>query len=235
MPYSSTRAALGAGVLSGLPFCIIIVPFAALFGVLATAAGLDLVKTMAFSVLLIAGAAQLTAIQLMAEQAPVIVVLISALAVNLRMAMYSASLAQHLGAAPLWQRILIGYLNVDQSYAASVVAYERRPDMPLDQKVAYFLGIMIPIAPTWYGATFAGAVTGAGFLPSQGLDFILPMAFLAIIAPALRTRTHFAAAAVATGLGLALAWMPYSLGLLPAAIGGMITGAELDRRSGRIA
>ena len=41
----------------------------------------------------------------------------ASLAVNLRMAMYSASLVAHLGPARLWQRALVAYLNVDQTYA----------------------------------------------------------------------------------------------------------------------
>jgi hypothetical protein len=65
----------------------------------------------------IAGASQFAALQLMSENAPTLIVVASALAVNLRMAMYSAALAPHLGPASLKDRALIAYMNVDQSYA----------------------------------------------------------------------------------------------------------------------
>ena len=66
-------------------------------------------------VVVIAGASQFTAIQLMTENASIWAVLAASLAVNLRMAMYSASLQPHLGTAPLWQRLLVGYVNFDVS------------------------------------------------------------------------------------------------------------------------
>jgi predicted branched-subunit amino acid permease len=47
---------------------------------------------MTMTVLVIAGAAQFTALALLEEQAPMLIVIIAALAVNLHMAMYSAAL-----------------------------------------------------------------------------------------------------------------------------------------------
>jgi predicted branched-subunit amino acid permease len=127
------------GLRDGAPFLLVIVPFSMLFGVVATEAGLTVVESMGFSVLVIAGASQFAAIALMADNAPTLIVLATALAVNLRMAMYSAALVPHLGAAPLWQRALISYLLVDQSYAASILEYERRPEMTLAHRLSYFV------------------------------------------------------------------------------------------------
>ena len=88
----------------GAPFILVIVPFSLLFGVVATEAGLNVLETMSFSVLVIAGAAQFTALQLLTDGAPTLIALVSALAVNLRMAMYSASLTPWIGEATLGQR-----------------------------------------------------------------------------------------------------------------------------------
>ena len=68
----------------------------------ATEAGIDVAQVMGFSVLVLAGASQFSAVQLLSDHAPVLVVLASSLAINLRMAMYSASLTPWLGAAPAW-------------------------------------------------------------------------------------------------------------------------------------
>ncbi len=73
-----------------------VAPFGLLFGVVATEAGLNLVETLTLTVLVIAGAAQFTALALLEDQAPTIIVIIASLAVNLRMAMYSAALFPHL-------------------------------------------------------------------------------------------------------------------------------------------
>tara|TARA_R110000787_G_scaffold8286_5_gene27716 strand:+ start:492 stop:1208 length:717 start_codon:yes stop_codon:yes gene_type:complete len=216
------------GILDASPFIIMIIPFATLFGVLATEAGLNVVETMAFSIVVIAGAAQFTALQLMQENTPTVIVLISALAVNLRMAMYSASLTPYIGAAPLWQRALCAYLTVDQSYVVGVSKFEREPDMTVPERVAYFLGAITPIVPLWYGFTLIGALVGARVPESWALDFAIPIAFLAMIAPMFRTAAHVVAALVAVVVALLAAGIPYSLGLIVAGIAGMMAGAQTE-------
>ncbi len=229
-PPATLGAAFRKGMVDSAPFLLVVGPFAVLFGVVATEAGLDLAQTMGFSVLVIAGAAQLTALQLMTENAPVIVILASALAVNLRMAMYSASLAPWIGAAPLWQRALAAYLLVDQSYAVSLANFEAEPRWSLPQRMALFLGTVALIAPVWYACTLAGALLGRGVPDALALDFAVPITFISLIAPGLRTLAHVAAAVVAVILGLVLAGLPYNLGLPLAALAAMATGAEVERR-----
>jgi len=183
---------------------------------------------MGFSVLVNARASQFAAMQLMTDNAPTLIVLATALAVNLRMAMYSASLTPHLGSAPMWQRALMAYFLVDQSYAVGTARYETHPEMSLAEKTAYFFGVITPICPMWYAMTLAGALAGQSIPPEYALDFAVPITFLALIAPALRTAAHVAAAAVSVALGLIFAFVPYNGGLLIAAIGAMITGAQVE-------
>lgn len=207
---------------------LVIVPFALLFGVVATEAGLSMIEVMSFSIMVIAGAAQFAAVQLMQDGAPVMIVLATSLAINLRMAMYSAALTPHLGAAPLWTRAVISYFLVDQSFAVSSIEFARRPEQSLGEKVAFFFGTITPICPLWYVMTYAGARFGAAIPPDYALDFAVPITFLAITAPMLHTAAHRAAAAVSGALALAFAWMPYSSGLLVAAAGAMLTGAQVE-------
>jgi 4-azaleucine resistance transporter AzlC len=225
------RSPFRRGVAEGLPFLVIMVPFGALFGVLGVEAGLPIAQVMGFSVLVIAGASQFTAVQLMLDSVPVVIVVLSALAVNLRMAMYSAAMVPHIGAAPLWQRSLIAYFLVDQTYALSVSAYEDRVDWGVADKVAYFAGTALPVFPAWVGSTFVGAVLGARVPDEWALDFALPLAFLALVGPLLKTRAHVAAAFVSVVGALALVWVPWNLGLILAAILALMTGAEVERRT----
>jgi predicted branched-subunit amino acid permease len=237
MTTSTRKSAYRQGILDAAPFILVIIPFATLFGVLAAEAGLNVVETMAFSIVVIAGAAQFTALQLMQENVPTVIVLISALAVNLRMAMYSASLTPYIGAAPLWQRALCAYLTVDQSYVVGVSKFEREPDMTVPERVGYFLGAVTPIVPLWYGFTLVGALLGAQVPDSWALDFAIPITFLAMIAPMFRTAAHVVAALVAVVVALLAAGVPYSLGLIIAGIAGMMAGAQteiwLERRGMR--
>jgi len=213
-----------------LPFTIIVVPFGALFGVVATEAGMNIGEVMGFTILVIAGASQFTALQLMADEAPTIIVILSALAINLRMAMYSASLAPHLGKAAFWQRALIAYMNVDQTYALSHEEYETRPGMPLPNRVAFFFGTATPIMSLWIIAGYMGVVLGEAIPPSWGLDFAVPVAFLALIGPALRTLAHVAAALTSVTMALLLAFLPWNLWILGAGLAAMMVGAEVERR-----
>lgn len=228
MSTSIPKTSYWDGFRDGLPFLLVVSPFALLFGVVATEAGLNIAEIMSFSVLVIAGAAQFTALQLMLENAPVIVVLASALAVNLRMAMYSASLAAHIGKAPMWQKAVVAYFTVDQSYALSILKYEREPAMTLSQKLAYFLGTVTPVAPMWYAMTLAGALIGTAIPEEFALDFAVPITFIALVAPALRTAAHVVAALVSISLALIFAGLPYNLGLMVAAVAAMMAGAQTE-------
>ncbi|WP_170605943.1 AzlC family ABC transporter permease [Ruegeria arenilitoris] len=216
------------GFRDGAPFVFVAFPFGTLFGVFATEAGLNIVQTMALTSTVFAGAAQFTALQLLQDQTPTAIILVSALAVNLRMAMYSASLTPYLGAAPLWQRAAAAYLLVDQSYACSIVQFEKEPAMTIAQRIAYFFGSATPVTPVWIVATYLGAVLGTRIPESWALDFALPIAFLAMIGPMMRTLPHVVAALGAIIASLLSAGVPYNLGLLIAGCAGMIAGAQAE-------
>lgn len=228
MTGDSDRSLFLQGARHGAPFLLVLIPFGALFGVVGTEAGLNLAEVMGFSVLVIAGAAQFATLQLMTENAPTLIAIATGIAVNLRMAMYSAALTPHLGAAPLWTRALVAYLTVDQSYALAAAKFEAEPDRPVSQKLAYFFGTVAPVAPLWYLATYVGARIGSAIPPEFALDFALPITFLALIAPALRTLAHVAAAGTSVVLGLLLAFLPYNLALLFAALAAMMVGAQVE-------
>jgi predicted branched-subunit amino acid permease len=221
-------SAYWAGLRDGAPFILMAAPFATLFGVIATDAGLTLAQAMGFSVLVIAGASQFAAIQMMVENASIALVLLAALAVNLRMAMYSASLVPYLGAAPLWQRAFIAYLNFDQTYIMSIARYERQADMTVQERVQYFLGVATPITPFWVGMTLVGILAGQAIPEAWALDFIMPIMFLALAAPMIRSLAHAAAAAVSVSVGIALVGLPSGTGLLIAAGAAMLTGATVE-------
>ncbi|WP_265500163.1 AzlC family ABC transporter permease [Paracoccus beibuensis] len=229
----SPQAAFRHGILQSVPFMVVIVPFALLFGVVATEAGLDIAQVMGFSVLVLAGASQFTAVQLLSDNAPTIIVILSALAVNLRMAMYSASLLPWLRQATPGQKAWVAYALVDQSYALSIQHYERHPRLSMTQRLAYFAGTAAVVCVPWMIASWVGATVGQAIPDDIALDFAMPITFLAMIAPMLRTPAHMAACFVAIAAALVLAGLPSGLGLLIAAPLGMATGALVEVRAER--
>lgn len=222
---------LGLG--KGLPFILVVMPFAVLFGVVGTEAGLNLFEVMSFSVVVIAGAAQFTAVQLLSENVPTVIVLLSSLAVNLRFAMYSASMAPYFGDLPLWKKASVAYLLVDQAFAISVTEFENQKTWTTADRLSFYFGSVLVFIPFWYFGTLLGALVGSAIPPEFALDFALPICFLAMIGPALRTLAHVGTAATASFLSILLAWLPHSLGILAAGVIAMMVGAEIERRMNR--
>lgn len=228
MPPTTVKSAYWTGFRDGIPFIAMALPFALLFGVIGTESGLAIAQTIAFSMLVIAGAAQFAALQLMIEDAAVPFVILSGVVVNLRMMMYSASLVPYLGAAPLWQRALCAYFNFDQTYVASITKYEEDPTLTVAARMAYFFGVASPIVPFWVGSTIAGALVGSAIPEEYALDFVVPIMFLAMVGPLLKTTAHAAAALTSVVVALALAHLPSGTGLLVAALCAMIVGVAVE-------
>ncbi len=233
----SPREAFWHGVVQSLPFLILIIPFAILFGVVSLDAGLDVAQVLGFSVLVLAGASQFTAVQLISDQAPTIVVILSALAVNLRMAMYSASMVPWLRGTTPGQKAWVAYALIDQTYALSIQHYERHPRLNLKQRLAYFAGTALVLCLPWMIASWLGATVGRAIPDSVPLDFAVPITFIAMIAPMLRTPAHLVACFVGIVGALLLAGLPNGLGLLIASPIGMaagaVTEAQMERRRAR--
>ena len=234
MPDRSIRRAFWQGARDSLPFLIVVVPFGMIFGVLASEAGWTLAQTLGMSVLVIAGASQFTALQLLNEQAPLLIVIATSLAVNLRMAMYSASIAPYIGGAPRLAAGAGGLLPDRPDL--------RRGDRPLRPAAAARRR-----ARTWPTSSAArcrsaGRGTrrpgperspGAAIPEALALDFAVPVTFIALVAPGLRTLPNLAAAVVSVAVALALSRLPYSLGLMVAAVAAMLTGAFVELRQAR--
>lgn len=221
----STRKAFLKGAAQAAPFFVVIVPFAMLFGVLSAEAGLGPWETQIFSIAVFAGASQLAALQLMQDQAPLLVILATGIAVNLRMMMYSVALTPHLGGAPLGIRATIAYFLVDQSFALSLAEFDKKPGLTLPEKTAFFFGTIAPITAIWNVSTAVGAQMGRAVPDSWGLDFAMPITFIGMTAAMLRTTPHAVAMAVSVGVTLLLWAMPYGTGLLVGAAAGMAAGA----------
>ena len=125
-------------------------------------------------------------------------------------------------------RALLAYLMVDQAFAVAAARFDAEPEMPLSDKIAYYLGCMTPLCPAWYGFSVLGAAAGEAIPDSLSLDFALPVCFIAIVAPMLRSAAQVGAAFVSILAALALAGLPWNLGLLAAALLGMIAGARIE-------
>lgn len=230
MASTATKSTFWRGFRNGTPFIFGAAPFGLVLGVVMTEAGLNIFEVMAMSVLVIAGAAQFAALAQMQDSAPVLLVVAAALIVNMRLAMYSASIAPYIKGASLWQRAIAAYVLVDITYAVSISEFEANANLSMPQKIAYYFGCTIPVWITWYCATFAGAYLGQSIPAEFALDFAVPIAFLAVVAPMLKSLAHIGAALTSIIVALLLSFLPYATGLFIAAGLAMVVGAEIERR-----
>lgn len=227
---SRSASALGFrdGALASLPVMIGIAPFGLIFGVAAAETGLGDLEAMALTTIVVAGASQFAALQMMAENAPVWLVILTGSVINLRMAMYSAAISMEWRGAPLWTRALAAYFLHDQAFALSMRRYGDHPREGTPRRVGFFFGVGVTTVTLWIASSYAGLLLGEGAPPEWSLDFAVPATFIGAVAPLLRTAPHGAAAAVGAGASLALIWLPFALGVLIGALCGVAAGAAVE-------
>lgn len=210
-----------AGALDVAPTLLAVVPFGLVAGAAAVDVGFSLVEALGLSVVVFAGAAQLAAIALLGAGAPVAVVALTALVINLRLVMYSASIAPHYRDEPLRWRAPIAYLLVDQVYVMAALKFDA--DRSVNRRW-YLLGLGIPVWFAWVAGTAIGAVAGTAVPAWLPLDFAVPMVFLALLVPAIDDRARAVAAVVGGAGALVGAGLPFNLGLLAGAVSGVAAG-----------
>lgn len=213
-----------------LPMLLGAIPFGIIFGSLAGAAGLDPWQTQGMSLLVFAGSAQFIAISLLTGGAGIAVVLMTTFVVNLRHALYSASMQPHVRHLPKRWRMPLAFWLTDEAYAVVVQRYAR------GDEGAYrhwcFLGAALAMYCNWQLCTLVGLLFGQAIpnIGAWGLDFAMLATFIGIVVPMLRNQPQVAAALVAAGVALACHALPYKLGLMAAAASGIVVGVWLERR-----
>jgi 4-azaleucine resistance transporter AzlC len=175
-----------------------------------------------------AGSAQLVALQMYASQAPTALVIFTGLVVNLRFLMYSASMVQYLQARSWWQKISCAYLMTDQSYAVSMSRFQQQPDLP--QKRWFYVGTGVAMWLVWQSGTLLGMLVGAQIPAEWQLDFTIPLAFIALLVPQIRSKKIAIVAAVAGLAAVLTASLPFKLGLVVSVLVGIVTGMILEAR-----
>lgn len=215
------------GVRDTLPLLIGIIPFGLVAGIAAVNAGLDLQHAIGFSVVVFAGASQLAAIELLGENSPLVVVVVTAVVINLRMMMYSASIAPHLRAQPARWKALMAYVLTDQAYALSIARY--RGSTTVDRRW-YYVAVAFTFWVVWQVTTILGVILGSGVPDSWGLEFAVPLVFLALLVPAMEDQPTTIAGLAGGAIAVLAGGLPLNLGLLVGATVGIATGVLVERR-----
>ena len=219
------------GVRDAAPILIGIAPFGLVAGAAAIDAGLTPLQAVGLSVVVFAGASQLAAIDLLGSNAELLVVVVTGLVINLRMVMYSASIAPHFRPLRTWWKSLCSYVLTDQAYALSIARYADR-DLDSTERRDYYLGVAVSLWVVWQCCTVLGIVVGARVPDSWGLEFAVPLVFLSLLVPAVTTRPKLVAAVVGGSVAVAgdVFGVPFNLGLIAGGLAGVVAGVIVDER-----
>lgn len=216
-----------AGVRAELPLLIGVFPFGMIYGALALSAGLSPAAAQLMSSILFAGSSQFAAAQLIHDEAPALIIILTVAMINLRHMLYSASIAPYIKDLSTRWKTVLAYLLTDEAYAATVVHYQEQGTTPTSHW--FFFGAGLALWTTWQLSSALGIFLGAALPASWPLDFALPLTFTAMVVPVLKDRP-MVAAALSAGLVALLAYaLPYKLGFILAALVGIAIGMLLER------
>ena len=222
-----SRSGFLEGIRDIAPMMLGVIPFGVVCGVGAIAAGASPIAALAMSMIMFSGAAQIVATQLLVAGAPFAVILLSCLVVSLRLLMYSAALAPYLRPLDHRWRSLLSFVLTDQAFAGTIQRFRKSDD--LAGSASYFLGSGALLWVVWQLATVLGIVAGQVIPASWELEFVVPLCFLAVLAPVLRDRVSILVFAVSASAVIALDAMPLRLSMICGGLLGIGAGMLADQ------
>lgn len=206
-------------------------PFACLIGV--AVAGSDTPWAAWTGVWLVfAGTAHLTAVQLVDAGAGVWVAALSAVVVNVRLALFSATVSPYWRGTPLRARLVAALTLVDPTW---MLATRRAADGADAASLRRFYGgASLLLWFGWAGLVTLGAVAGNLVPARAGLTLLAPMCLLAMVLPGARGRSGAACVVTAGLVAATAADLPAGIGVLLAMPAGVAAAAVvgLAGRSG---
>jgi predicted branched-subunit amino acid permease len=162
------------------------------------------------------------------------VIWLTTFVVNLRHALYSATLQPLARSWPLPWRALTAFWLTDECF----VVLERRLQIQGEAgALPYFMGSAAFFYANWLAWTAVGAYLGRQLpgVEALGLDFAMIATFAAMVAPQLRAAIPVMVAVAAGGVAWLARGLPYKLDLVLAALAGVAVGIVLDWRYRRAA
>ncbi|ELY95997.1 AzlC family ABC transporter permease [Natrialba taiwanensis] len=165
------------GFIECIPIALSVAGYGIAFGVLAAQAGVTVAEAAFMSATVLAGAAQLIAIELWAHPIPVGTIVATTFIVNLRYVLMGAALQPWFSRLSPLQSYGSVFFTADENWALTMGEFRSG-----SRRGAFLLGSGLAIWIFWISATVVGAVSGAaiGDPARYGLDFALTAVFIAI-------------------------------------------------------
>lgn len=203
-------------------------------GVAMVKTGMGVTMATIMTLTVFAGSAQLAVLPLMASDAPLWVIWLTAACVNLRFVIFSSLWRDYFGHLPRLHRIVIGYLSGDVIFVGFLKRFPR-PE-PLPEQVPYFWGAATVLWLAWQVASVAGIVLANAVPLHWGLGFAGVLALLGILLAMLVDRPSWLATITGCTAAVAAYALPLKLNILLAVAVAVMVGLaaeSLERARGR--
>ena len=196
-------------------------------GVAMVKSGLSTLDATILSLLAYAGSAQLAAMPLIATLAPLWLVTLTAIIVNLRFVVYTALLRPHFTHLSTSRRLWLGYIVGDIMFVRFTTLLQQEPNYP--HKVDYYTGGALANWVIWQVSSLIGIFAAAAIPASWGLELAGTLALVALLVPLCRQWPALAGASAAAIVAVLANALPLRLGLLCGVVTGITVALLFDR------
>lgn len=210
------------GFAAFLPLSVGLVPWALVMGMAMVSHGFSPLQAMGMNIIVFAGTAQLGTLPLIAADAPLWLIITTALALNLRFVIFSAAIAPGFRGVGSPGRWLAGHVLTDGVFATCLDKLLRVDD-PL-WRLGYYLAPALWAWLLWQVFALTG-IYAAGFIPkSWSLEFMATIALITLLVPMAKVRPMLIAALVGGTSATLLRNMPLRLGVVVGICTGIAAG-----------
>lgn len=212
---------LRRGFLAMLPLWAGAIPFGIAFSLTAREAGMTALDIQLMSLTVFTAAAQVSAVALMNVGASTIEILVTTVGLSVHLPLIGVAVARELQLSRLG-RLGTALLLTDATYAVAAALGPLRAPVLVGAGASMYLG--------WNAGTALGLLVGGAIPDPQqyGLDFVVPLTFLAVVLPLIRNRVALLVVVCsAAGTLLFTPFLPTGFAILLAALPACLLGARL--------
>jgi len=206
-----------SGAAAMLPLLASYAPFGCLIGV-AVAHSSSPIAAWTGTWLIFGGSAHLVALQLTASGSGVLVATLSALAVNVRLLVYSATIGPHWRGTSVRTRLVAAATIVDPTWMVASRRFDTDPASLAGR--SFYGGASLVLWCGWAACVTAGTFAGNVIPAGRGLELLAPLCLIAMVAPRARSRAGVACVATAAAISVTGSSLPSGSALMLAMVAG---------------
>lgn len=211
------------------PMVLGILPFGLALGATIGASSVGIAAGLASAPIVLAGAAQLATLQMLEAGSNPVVIVVSALLINLRILLYGASLAPWFSEVRPARRVLLSTAVIDQTLFVCLPRF-RRGDLDQRGRVAYYVGAGGWLIAVWLASQTAAVALGTELPASWRLDMAAPLALVGLLAKSVGSRSSLVAGLVGVVVAVVGVGLPFHSATLVATLVAIVAALRIDHR-----